>query len=109
MHVLPDAGHRGIDGIRRDLRPGPVDQHELRAVGEEAGRPRLVDFDMRVTVADDATHREDSAASARLAAVPKHPESPTSVSNRSEKTRSSFWLSASPSYAVSRRFDRAMA
>src|SRR6185437_2740661 len=37
----------------RDLRAFPTEQDQFRAAGEEARRPRLVDFDMRVPMAED--------------------------------------------------------
>ena len=89
----------GGDGLGRDLGPGTVEQHQLRAAGEESGRARFVDLDMRVPVADDAAirraqrgEREAVGGGAR-----RDPEGADLVSNRSEKAASRRSLQASPS------------
>ena len=53
VHVVADAVARGRDRLGRDLGALAVEQDQLRAAGEEAGRARLVDLDMRVAVAED--------------------------------------------------------
>ena len=53
VHVVADAIAGRVDRVGRQLGALPVQQDQLGAAGEEAGRARLVDLDVRVLVAED--------------------------------------------------------
>jgi hypothetical protein len=53
VHIRTDAVAGRDDRFGVDLRPGPIEQHELAAAGKKAGRAGFVDLDMRVLVAQD--------------------------------------------------------
>ena len=76
MNVGPDPVACGFDGGGLELCPLPFEQHQLGAVGEEARGASLVDFDVRVAVAQDRTlgrtHRRQREAVGRRPG--RHPQ-----------------------------------
>ena len=88
----------------RDLRAVAVEQDQLCAAGEEAGRTRLVDLDMRVPVAQDraigrAQRRERKAVGGGAG---RHPQG---ADLRSEQVRESAVEPSAPLVAVIRRVE----